>query len=360
MTMLDTIHSATSGFMPHGMCYLWTPSLVWLHVLSDSFIALAYLVIPVTLLVVVRRRNDLPFDWMILLFGIFIVACGLTHVMAVWNVWNSDYWISGFIKAITAIASVPTAIVLIYQLPRILEIPNREELETANRRLAEANHELEQFAYAVSHDLRAPLRSVEGYGSALTSHLEGQLDDKGRHYLDRMRAGSRRMADLIDDMLELSRLSREHVTFRELDLGALASEVATTFKEMHPARNIEFEIQRDMKAVCDPGLMRIVLENLVGNAIKFSADRDPARIEIWEEKSEDGRTIFHVRDNGAGFDMRYANKLFTVFQRLHSMEQFEGNGLGLATVERIIHRHGGSIWANSVEGEGATFSFTLQ
>lgn len=348
-----------SSFMPHGMCYLWTPGLLWLHAGSDTLIALAYIVIPLVLLYIVVTRTKMLFNWMAVLFGIFIIACGATHVMAVWNIWNADYWVSGGVKLVTAIASVATAILLVRLVPRIREIPTHGEMREANERLADAYRELEQFSYAVSHDLRAPLRAVDGYGKALEDSLGNDLDEKSVHYLKRMREASTRMGDLIDDLLALSQLSQEHVTHKTVDLSAMAHEVADELTSAYPDRAIRFVIHPDMFVLGDPSLLRSMLMNLVGNAIKFTANREQADIEIGCEKMDEG-PVYFVRDNGAGFDERYADKLFAVFQRLHTTDEFTGNGVGLASVQRIVHRHGGRIWAHGEVDKGATFFFTLE
>ncbi len=345
-------------FMPHGTCYLWTPGLVGLHAGSDSLIFLAYMVIPATVFYIVRRRHDLPFNWIFILFGIFIVACGFTHFMGAWNIWHADYWLSGVIKFITAVASWATAILLIRLVPDLLAIPARRDLEQAHAQLAQAYDELEQFAYAVSHDLRAPLRSVEGYGRALEDFMANDLDPKARHYLQRMRTASQRMSGLIDDLLELSRHGREHMTWQGLDVSEIAAQAAEDALAALPGREVTIDIQPGMRATGDPGLVRVVFDNLLRNALKFSSGRADARIEVGADTAG-SETVFHVEDNGVGFDMRYADKLFAVFQRLHPTADFPGNGVGLATVQRIVHRHGGRIWARSEEGAGSTFFFTL-
>lgn len=346
-----------NDFMPHGQCYLWKPGLVWLHVISDALIGIAYIVIPITLLYVVRQRDDLPFSWMFVLFGVFIVACGATHVVEIWNVWNSNYWFSGGVKLVTAAASIPTAILLIYLVPRIRSIPSRHELADANHRLEDAVAELEQFTYAVSHDLRAPLRSMEGFGGALQRRYTDQLDERGRHYLERIQAGSRRMGELIDDLLMLSRLQQEEMTQVPVDISKITAELVEELRERHPGREVEVRIEPGMEVRGDPKLLRIVMQNLVSNAWKFTRDCSGARIEVGTRRSDAGQVVY-VSDNGAGFDMQYADKLFSPFQRLHREDEFEGTGVGLATVQRIVRKHGGNIWAEGREGEGATFYFS--
>lgn len=348
-----------ASFMPHGQCYLWTPSLVWLHVGSDALVGLAYIVIPIALLYVVRQRGDLPFSWMFVLFGVFIVACGATHIVEIWNVWNADYWFSGGVKLVTAAASIPTAILLIYLIPRILTVPSRNELALTNRRLEGAMRELEQFSYAVSHDLRSPLRGMEGFSHALQKDHADQLDEQGRHYLERIQEGSRRMGDLIDDLLALSRIHQEDVHQEQVDLSAMAGEIIEELRRESPGREVETEIEPGLTVWGDPKLLRVVLQNLIANAWKFTRDRSPGRIRTGSMQTAEGDRVFYVRDNGAGFDMQYANKLFAPFQRLHRESEFPGHGIGLATVQRIVHKHGGEVWAESRKGEGSAFYFSM-
>jgi light-regulated signal transduction histidine kinase (bacteriophytochrome) len=224
--------------------------------------------------------------------------------------------------------------------------------------LAAANQELESFAYSVSHDLRAPLRSIDGFSQALLEDYKDKVDEEGQDYLRRVRAAAQRMAQLIDDILKLSRITRNEMTHTEVDLTALAREVAAELREQEPQRQVEFVIAEGLVARGDPRLQRVVLENLLGNAWKFTAHREQAQIEFGRTEAGGGPALF-VRDNGAGFDMAWVDKLFAPFQRLHSEQEFPGTGIGLALVQRIVYRHGGRIWAEGKVGEGATFHFTL-
>ncbi|MCE9638746.1 MAG: PAS domain-containing protein [Betaproteobacteria bacterium] len=224
--------------------------------------------------------------------------------------------------------------------------------------LQEANKELEAFSYSVSHDLRAPLRSISGFGNFLLKDNYGQLDAAGKGRLNRILAASERMGKLIDDLLKLARISRQSISYRKVDLHALAAEVVAALRDASPERLVEVILERDLTVEADAGLMRVVLENLLGNAWKFTAKRPDARIELGAAVV-DGRREFFVRDNGAGFDMVYAGKLFAPFQRMHSQHQFEGTGIGLATVKRIIERHLGRIWIDSAVNQGTTVSFTI-
>jgi PAS domain S-box-containing protein len=670
---------ASGPFMPHGHCYLWMPGLVWLHVVADLLIALAYYVMPVLLLHFVRKRHDLPFNWMFLMFGAFIIACGSTHLVAVWTLWFPTYWFSAGVKVLTAGISLVTALLLISLLPRALALPSPAELAGVNRelrvhilerqaaetalrqahdelerrvaertatlaelnaalqaeigerrsveaalrksealyrqifeenltgdfiatpegtvlaanpafirifglpssgegwggtlaslfptgkayhtflqqvrtekklenyeselrrldgtpvyvvenalgtfdergelieikgyvfdnserkhaeealrdseqryrslfennplpmwvydaetfafldvnaaalacygyardeflamtvqdirspdddpapagdppkpaselatpelcrhlkkdgtiidaevtshaiqftgrqarlalandvtarlrveaqirqlneglerRVAErtaqleaANHELESFSYSVSHDLRAPLRSIDGFSQALMEDYHDRLDAQAQDYLQRICGATQRMSELIDALLRLSRVTRAEVQREALDLSAMAWTVAAELRRQDPARAVEFVVTPRLSAEGDARLLRIVMENLLGNAWKFTAQRDRARIQFGARVLPDGTEAFFVHDNGAGFDMTYADKLFGAFQRLHSMREFPGTGIGLATVQRIIRRHGGRVWAEGKVEEGATFYFTL-
>jgi len=225
--------------------------------------------------------------------------------------------------------------------------------------LAEANRELESFAYSVSHDLRAPLRSIEGFGEMLLRDYAGRtIDDRGQDYLRRMSRAAVRMGRLIDDLLTLSRISRTEVHSESVDLSGIARVEMGALFAASPQRQADVTIQPGLMARGDPGLLRLALENLLSNAWKYSGKSAHARIEFGATDTAEGRVYF-VRDNGVGFDMRHAGSLFQPFHRLHPVGQFEGTGVGLATVHRIVRRHGGRIWAESGEGKGATFYFTL-
>ena len=224
--------------------------------------------------------------------------------------------------------------------------------------LEQANNELEAFSYSVSHDLRGPLRGIDGFSQALLEDYADRLDAHGQDCLRRVRAASQRMAQLIDDLLALSRVSRGEIRRETVDLSALARNVLAELKEADAQRRVEVCVSEGVIATGDARLMRVVLENLLRNAWKFTGKHDSARIEFGVNQS-DGKLVYFVRDDGAGFDMAYMDKLFAPFQRLHAMKEFEGTGIGLATVQRIIHRHGGRVWAESQVDQGATFRFTL-
>jgi two-component system, LuxR family, sensor kinase FixL len=533
------------GFMPHGYCYLWTPDLIGLHVVSDSLIALSYLSIPITLVHFARKRRDIPFSWMFLCFGAFIVACSGTHLMEVWTIWFPSYWLAGAVKAVAACFSVATAILLIQLTPRALALPatqwlieinrkltweveQRAEAESSLRRVSEdleervaertvalvasnqslreseqryrtlvehapeaivvldldvgrfadanlnaerlfgmsreellrvgpvevsppfqpdgrssseaadeeldkalrhvtprfewthrnaagkeipceislvrlpssgrdlvrasivdiserkraleeihklnaelevrvkertaqleaANRDLESFTYSVSHDLRAPLRHMDGFSRILVEDYGPQLPPGAKQHVERVRAATRHMGQLVDDLLNLARVGRGSLRILTTDLNEVVAETILSLEAEARGRAVDWRVGRLSPVECDARLMRQVFFNLLSNALKFTHRREKAVIEIGEIRGE-GEPVIFVRDNGVGFDMKYADKLFQVFQRLHGEEEFEGTGVGLAIVYRILQKHGGAIRAESSPQNGATFFFTV-
>ena len=529
-----------NGFMPHGHCYLWRPGLIWLHVVSDALIVLAYIAIPVTLIYIVRKRRDVPFHWMFVCFGVFIVACGATHALEIWTLWTPIYWISGMVKAVTAGASVPTAALLVKLVPHARAIPTARQLARANEELARvrdalerrveertaeltrkneelateiaerrraeaalvhseaqreadariaavveaapdamviadrdgrivfvnaeaeqlfdyprsdllaqpvellvperlraphAQHraayaaqpsgvramgargqqligrrrdgsefpaeirlspiptgdglllssairdvtdrnraelalrsakdaaetaygELESFSYSVAHDLRSPLRAMSGYSTTLLADYREALDSDARDRLQRIVTAARRMGEIIDALLSLARLSRAELRHEQVDLTRIAHTVVEHLRGGDPGHPVDFVASDGVVVQGDPALLRLVLDNLLGNAWKFTGKQATPRIELGRE-SAPGAVGFFIRDNGAGFDMTQVDKLFAPFKRLHSAAEFPGTGIGLATVQRIVRRHGGRVWAEAAPAHGATFHVTL-
>jgi len=376
----------SSSFMPHGHCYLWTPSLLWSNVVSDLIIAGSYFSIPVALWYFVRKRPDLPFRWIFVMFGIFVMACGTTHVLAVWTIWKPDYWIDAAVKVLTAAASVPTAILLWPLIPRALALPSPETLRQKNRELEEeiarrrkaeadlleanlalqqhsaeleaANRELEAFNAAASHDLRAPLRQINSNASLILM----EAGDLGEPHTGRLRAINQatvKMANLIDALLSLSRTNRPQNLGQTVDLNQLIDEIRSEQSKGARAGAIDWR-QGPLPVVRgDAALLLIALTNLISNAVKFSRGREQPRIEIDTFDTGAEQATMVIKDNGAGFDPGQKDRLFGVFQRLHRDDEFEGTGIGLATVRRIVERHGGRIWAEAAQGSGASFYFTL-
>ena len=236
------------------------------------------------------------------------------------------------------------------------ELEKRVEQRTAE--LVATNQELESFTYSVSHDLRAPLRHVDGYAQILREEFGPQLPEEAQKLIGKIRQGSENMGQLVDDLLNLSRIGKTELSRRPVPLRPLVEEVVNDFKQELPNRKIEWQIEELPPMECDPGLVRQVFANLLANAVKYTRPREQARIEVGQAKTN-GETAIYVRDNGVGFNMKYVAKLFGVFQRLHRAEEFEGTGVGLATVARIVRKHGGRVWAEGELNHGATFFFTL-
>ena len=477
----------TSNFLPHLYCYLGKPGLVWTHAVADSLIGLAYVAISATLAhLVYKGRRDIPFHWMFLAFGLFIVACGGTHFMEVVTIWIPVYVLSGGVKVFTAVVSVATAVSLPATVPRVLTLVQKakasdsafehaaigmawfaadgrwlkvnralcnllgysseellakrfqditypddleadleyvrqmlaseirsyqvekryfhkaghivwallsvslvrdeggqelyfisqiqditerkrveneirdlnRQMERQNTELIAINKELESFSYSVSHDLRAPLRAIDGFSLALLQDCQDRLGPAEKEHLERVRAAAEHMGRLIDDMLNLARTARCELVRGKVDLSALAREILSAFQKAEPERRVTSMIAPDLTVEGDRTLLRVVIENLLGNAWKYTSKRPAARVEFGVQ-DEGGKKVYFVRDNGAGFDMKYADKLFGAFQRLHDGSEFPGSGIGLATVQRIIHRHGGQVWAEGAVGQGATFYFVV-
>ncbi len=365
---------------PHGICLLWRPELIWLHLTSDTIIGLAYFSIPIALAVFQSRRQDVNFGWVIWAFAIFIVSCGATHFFAVWTLYVPDYGAEGLVKAVTAIASLGTAIALWPLLPKALAIPSAAQLQLANdalrlalserdtamsalqaknRELEAAVGELDAFSYSVSHDLRAPLRSIDGFSLILLKNNSSRLPPEMRNYLQLVRDNASQMGHLIDDLLAFSRFGRLTLAKQLVSTRRIADAVVAEERDRAADRSVTVTVGDLPWIQADAALLKQVFVNLVNNAFKYSRKRADAAVEIGCLEV-DGEQVFFVRDNGTGFDLKYADKLFGVFQRLHRAEDFEGTGVGLAIVHRIVDRHGGRIWVETSPDQGATFFFTME
>jgi signal transduction histidine kinase len=348
-------------FMPHATCYLRNPRIITLHVTSDMLIGLAYVAISSTLAwLVYRFRRELPFHWMFLAFGLFIITCGFTHFMEVWTVWHAVYWLAGWVKVICAVASVVTAIALYRLIPSILALIRSVKMSEERRvKLQTANAELEAFAYTVSHDLRAPLRAVQGMALALTEDFGDHLETGAREYLDQMSGAARRMDVMIRDLLEYSRVSRVEFDLKPVDLNAVIADAQAMIEADFSKSNAELHVEApSSRVVANPTLLTQVMANLLANAVKFVAPGvRPTVLVVAEDKGQNLRVC--VKDNGIGIPPEYQDRIFKVFERLHSQSKYPGTGIGLAIVQKAVARMNGQLGMESIPGQGSCFWIEL-
>ena len=413
---MDFHNFFSENFIPHGHCYLWQPELVWLHILSDSLIAVSYYSIPLMLLYFVRKREDVPFKGIFLLFGAFIVFCGTTHIMEVWTLWHPVYWLSGAIKAFTAIISFYTALTLIPLVPQALALPSPAQLEAANQalqdenakrkrveqelreykecleelveqrtaELAKANEQLQQeiihkqqsqdkmakllkqlkstnqelndFAYVVSHDLKAPLRGISSLSEWLLADYADQFDDEGNSLVNLLIGRVKRMHSLIDGILQYSRVGRIQEESRQVNLNDVVTEVVALL--LSPMENIQIEITNELPIIsCEKTRIEQVFQNLLSNAIKFM-DKPQGKITVTCTE-ENGYWKFSVADNGPGIDKQHFARIFQIFQKLPNDQESDSTGIGLSLVKKIVDMYGGKVWVESEVGQGSVFFFTF-
>ncbi|CAA0115393.1 sensor histidine kinase [Zhongshania aliphaticivorans] len=394
---------------PHGHCYLWNDDLVRLHVTSDVLITIAYFTIPVALVYLVRKREDLKFNFMFVMFAIFIFACGATHLINIFNVWHGAYWLSGIVKLITAIASVGTAIAVWPLIPKALAIPSNQQLLDLNQKLRdevadnikqraeverlsrdlrqvvderteelaetrvmktllEQNHAslersntaLEQYAMVTSRDIKEPLRSIAVFGELLADRLNDRLAEDEEKWLIMMVASAKRTTSMIDDLREYSLLQTvADVTPASLDeaLEQAISQNETELKKYNVA--LQHDTFNAMARVPIGHLSKLISE-LLENAIKFSRDQEQPKIEVGSlADCDSGEVGFYIRDNGIGIARQYSNRIFGVFERLHNEQEYEGNGIGLAICRRILDEYEGRVKLLGDEGAGAEFRVYL-
>ena len=376
---------STSEFMPHGMCYEWNPYVIWLHVISDGLIALAYYSIPLALVYFVRKRKDLAFDWMFVCFAVFIIACGTTHIMEILNIWHPSYWLSGCIKAFTAAVSIITAILLIRILPLAIALPSPAQLRKSNEalqneveerkkaaakieslnqelilqtaKLESANKELETFSFSISHDLRAPLRAMLGYADALRSE---KLTDQASDYAGRIGKAALRLDRLTSDLLTYCRLATLEVKTEIVDLDRLIREVILEYPDLQ-SQSSRIAIQGTLPKVLGntPGLTQIIA-NLLGNAVKFVKSGQAPDVSIRAETSaRPGVVRVWFEDKGIGISAANQGKIFKMFEQINSPRLYSGTGIGLAVVKKAVERMHGSVGVESAEGAGSRFWIEL-
>lgn len=384
------------GLLPHGICFAGRADLVWLHVLSDAIVALAYFMIPVTLVYFLRRRpGKLSFNWAVALFAAFILLCGTGHVLSLITVWTPIYGVQGVVKALTAVVSIATAAAIIPLVPRLLAMRSPEELEAANAQLALSNQrleqanarlsaevtareaaeqelrrsladlnravaELEQFAYIASHDLQAPLRNIAGFVQLLERRYRERLEGDGLEFLDFIGQGVRQMKSLIEDLLRLSRVGRGgDSSLAERPLAETLDRALAPLAERIRASGAELIWDQLPTIRAEHGLLQQLLQNLFANALKFQKPGARPRIEL-SCVAEGGDWCIRVRDNGIGIPPDQQEAVFAVFRRLHPQDEYEGSGIGLAICRKIAAHHGGEITVSSPgEGQGSCFELRL-
>lgn len=348
--------------MPHEFCYLRDPRLIWLHVIADALIGIAYTSISITLAYLVwKASKGIPFHWVFLAFGLFIVACGLTHFMEVWVIWQPVYWLSGYVKVITAAASVATAIVLFPLVPRVLALV-REVRKGEERRLEviRLNQDLERFNYSVAHDLRAPLRGLTAFTQILVEDHSRELSPEARDYLQRMQGSVARMDALITDLLKYATIGRQELSPRDIDLDEILSTVLALMDGEIASRRARVEVEGDLPhAQGDPVLLQVVFQNLIGNAIKFVAPDVSPHVVISAVRRPDEIVEVSFTDNGVGIPAAARERIFGIFERLDPRQS--GTGIGLALAQRAIERLGGQIGVDAAEpGPGSRFWIRLR
>ena len=355
-----------NDFMPHGFCLKWTPDLVGLHVVSDAVIALAYFSIPVSLLWFVRRRHDLAFSWVFVMFGAFILLCGTTHLLQIWTLWHADYYAEGAVKAATALVSLATAGALLPILPRALALksPAQLEAEVAHRtaELARAHRDLETIFFVASHDLREPIRSVQSFSEMVRTRYSDRLDERGVDYLERIDRASARMHTLLESLLELSRAQRLNVPGERVAAGDIVQSVLERLSDTIRATNAKIVVNDHLPELrVNPTWAAAAVYNLISNALKYTKPGEAPQIEIEgfspRPGEPDGLGLI-VKDRGVGVSAQLRERIFELFFRGVGRE-VEGTGTGLAIVRQVAERHGGSAWVRAREGGGSEFVVTF-
>ena len=357
--MSDASSWPDGSLQPVGAVYQqWPDALLSLHVAGDALIAIGCCAMSLLLLQLRQRRHDLPRAGIAVLAASLLLL-GAVHVLSIWNLWHIQHWLLGAAKIAAAAMAIGAAGLLWRCLPQLLALPTRLQLEESQAALQRVNQELESFMSSVSHDLRSPLTTIAGQAGLLELSLGANATDDLKRRVHRIHHSVRHMSELIEALLGLSRISRQELRPETLDISALAQTTLDELRRQDPQREVSISIQPHLSAQGDRRLVTALLSHLLGNAWKFSSRTQAASIEVGVSKDL-AEPALYVRDNGAGFDMTYASKLFKPFQRLHAPAEFTGAGIGLASAARIIERHGGKIWAQAQPNAGAVFFFTLQ
>jgi signal transduction histidine kinase len=348
-------------FTPHEHCYLYKPELIWMHVISDALIGLSYIAISTTLAFVgLRKKQDVPFHRMLLAFGVFLIACGLTHIMEIVNVWNGLYWMAGYLKVIAAVTSVATAIILIKILPKILVmIESFKSSEDRRIKLLLANQELESFASSIAHDLRAPLRTMQGMALVLQQDFAEQVPEPAKVYTDKIIDAAERMDRLIQDLLSYSRVNLSELNLTPVNLQAVIEGIKTLLAANIQERKAIVTMEGTFPTVlASRPLVGQIISNILENALKFvDADVVPKIAILGELK--DGCIRITISDNGIGIAPEHHERIFKMFERVHTTKEISGTGMGLAIVQRAMIRLGGDFGLDSTPGVGTKFWIDL-
>ena len=356
-----------SQFLPHGVCFLWDESLLLLHVVSDSVIALAYYSIPIALIFFVRRRKDLAFSWIFVLFAVFIVACGTTHLLGIWTIWHPAYWLDGTVKALTATVSLVTAILLWPLIPKALALPSPAQLRSAYQKLEEQNRLVEhasrmksEFLANMSHELRTPLNGIIGFTELMHDGKVGPVTPNHKEYLGDVLSSAKHLLSLINDILDLSKVETGKFEFRpeRLKLGKIIGEVRDIVRAMAVKKQIAIKTEIDCavdEVFLDAAKLKQVLYNYLSNALKFTPDG--GRIIVRAVADDESQFRIEVVDTGIGIPAGDMDRLFVEFQQLDSSsaKKYPGTGLGLALTKKIVEAQGGRVGARSTAGHGSVF-----
>lgn len=386
---------STNNFMPHGHCYLWRPGILWLHVASDAMIALSYFSIPIMLYYFIYKKRDVPYKWLFKLFALFIFWCGMTHLVAIWTVWDPIYQIQGITKAITATISFMTALFLIPTIPKILSLRSPKDLEELNTKLENAlkqkneaeqmltvanielenqvakrtaeltkysdklkvaNSELESFANQASHDLKSPINTA----MALLEELNQSPNDLSKYqlFIPKVQSNLKRLSSLITDLLDLSKLGENETTKEWLNLEEIMEDVRANVSYLVEENQARIYVDALFDVYANKTQLTAVLQNIIENAIKYTDDKTQPEILLSAQQKNDYWQI-EIKDNGIGIDPSEHNNIFKPFYRLHTEDEFPGTGLGLSICKKIIINHGGTMELESKPEQGTTFRFTL-
>ena len=359
----------TESWPPRWVCGKWTDFHGWLYICSDLAIWVAYFTIPAFLFYLLRKKKDIPLPLVFWMFMAFIILCGTTHLVDALMFWWPAYRLNGLVRFITALVSWITVYMLARILPDALNLKtsadyNAELLKQNNKlteytkELEQRNKEAEQFAYVASHDLQEPLGTVNNFTGLLANEYKDKLDDEGKKYLTYIVEGGKRMQALVHDLLQYSRVNKVQKPFEKVDIN-IAVKVALDNLH-HAIQDSKAQVAfHNLPVVMGDELQMVQLfQNLIGNAVKFRGKEVP-RIDITSEK-RNNEYLFSVKDNGIGIEQQYFEKIFVIFQRLHTRSEYEGTGIGLSICQRITELHGGKIWVESQLGKGSTFYFTIK